>query len=111
MLIENTQADVIIIQEPKLNQSSKTLNIPYFTPIRIDRTHKQGRDFLTTQKAILVFHNVKYQTPHPLICKLSISTFLHQNSYILQTCRFHSNILPSYYKQKKTRLYPAYSQP
>ena len=40
LLIKNTQADVITIQESKLNQSHKTPNIPQFTLIRTDCTHK-----------------------------------------------------------------------
>ena len=40
LLIKNIQADVIIIQETKLNQSYKAPNILQLTPIRTDRTHK-----------------------------------------------------------------------
>ena len=39
ILIKNTQADVIITQESKLNQSHKTPNTPHFTSIRTDWTH------------------------------------------------------------------------
>ena len=42
LLIKNTQADVIAIQDTKLKQFHKTLNIPHFTPIKTDHTHKQG---------------------------------------------------------------------
>ena len=47
LLIYDTQADVIIIQQTKLNQFHKTLNIPHFTSIRTDCTYKQGGGFLT----------------------------------------------------------------
>ena len=46
LLIKNTQADVITIQETKLNQSHKTPNISHFAPIKTDHTHKQGGDIL-----------------------------------------------------------------
>ena len=57
LLIKNTQANIITIQESKLNQSHKTPNIPHFTPIRTDQTHKQGGNLLTNIK-IISFHNL-----------------------------------------------------
>ena len=39
LLIKNTQADIITIQETKLNQFHKTPNIPHFIPIRTNCTH------------------------------------------------------------------------
>ena len=53
--IRNTQADVITIQETKLNQSHKTPNISHFTPIRTDCTHKQGEGLLTFIKNNISF--------------------------------------------------------
>ena len=47
LLIKNSQAEIITIQETKLNQSHKTPNIPHFTPIRTDYTHKQGGGLLS----------------------------------------------------------------
>ena len=38
LFIKNTRADIITIQDTKLNQSPKAKNIPHFTPIRTDRT-------------------------------------------------------------------------
>ena len=46
-VIKNTQAGVITMQETKLNQFHKTPNIPQFTPIKTDRTYKQGGGLLT----------------------------------------------------------------
>ena len=54
---EIQQADVITIQETKLNQSHKTPNISQFTAIRTDRTHKQG-GLLTYIEKTSVFHNL-----------------------------------------------------
>ena len=42
LLIKNRQADVITMQELKLNQSHKTQKIPHFTLFRTDCNHKQG---------------------------------------------------------------------
>ena len=55
LLIKNTQADVTTIQETKLNQSHKIPNIPQFTPIRTDCTHKQGGGLLTYIKNNISF--------------------------------------------------------
>ena len=47
LLIKSTQADVITVQETKLNQSHTIPNIPHFTPIRTDRCHKQEGGLLS----------------------------------------------------------------
>ena len=51
LLIKNTQENVITMQEIKLHQSHKTPNIPHFTLIRTDFTHKQRRGLLTYIKS------------------------------------------------------------
>ena len=84
----NTQADVMTIQETKLNQSHKTLKIPHFTPIRIDHTHKQGGDLLTYIKNNIGFSQINTSNIFPIelqIIKihLSMSQQLHiANMYI-----------------------------
>ena len=104
LLIKNTQADVITRQETKLNQSHKTPNIPQFTPIRTDCTHKEN--LLTYIKNIINFSQLNTSNTFPIklqIVKIHLSTLqqLHiANMYIP----------PSYYKQK-TQLYPACLQP
>ena len=55
LLIKNTQADVITIQESKLNQSHKTPNLSYFTPIRTDCTNKHEESLLTYIKNSISF--------------------------------------------------------
>ena len=66
LLIENIQADVITIQETKLNQSHKTPNIPHFTPIQTDRTHKQGGGVLTYIKNKISFSQLNTSNIFPV---------------------------------------------
>ena len=97
LLIYDTQADVIIIQQIKLNQSHKTLNILHFTPIRTDRTHKQGGGFLTYIKNNISFSQLNKSNIFPIkpkIIKIHLSTSqqLHiTNMYIPPK---HSTQLP-----------------
>ena len=69
-LIKNTQADVITIQKTKLNQSHKTPNIPNFTPIRTDHTHKLGGGLLTYIKNNISFSQLN--TSNTFSIKLQI---------------------------------------
>ena len=55
LLIKNAQADVITIQESKLNQSHKTPHLSYFTSIRTDCTNKHGESLLTYIKNSISF--------------------------------------------------------
>ena len=55
LLNKNTQADVITIQETKLNQSHKTPNISQFIPIRTECTHKKGGGLLIYIKSKISF--------------------------------------------------------
>ena len=105
LLIKNTRADIITIQETKLNQSHKTSNIPQFTPIRTDHTHRQGRGLPTYIKNIS-FSQLNLSNTFPIelqIIKIHLST--SQQLHIANMC-----IPPSYHKQK-TQLYPAHLQP
>ena len=88
LLIKNTQASVITIQETKLNQSHKTPNIPHFTPIRTDCTHKQGGGLLTYIKNNISFFQLNTSNTFPIELS-SKSTFQHHSNYILQTCTSH----------------------
>ena len=77
LLIKNTQADVITIQETKLNQSHKTPNISQFTPIRTDCTHKQGGGLLTYIKNNIIFLQLNTSNTFPIelqIIKVHLST-------------------------------------
>ena len=56
-LINETKADIITIQETKLNSSSKSPNIPGFTEIRKDRTHNKGGGLITYVKNNITFTN------------------------------------------------------
>ena len=67
LLIKNIQADVIIIQETKLNQSYKAPNILQLTPIRTDRTHKQeGLLTYSTLKTTSVFSQLDTSITYPI---------------------------------------------
>ena len=89
LLIKNTRADIIIMQETKLNQSYKTPNIYHFKPIRTDHTHKQGGGLLTYIKNNISFLQLNTSNPFLLKYKSSKSTSLHHSNYIPQTCAFH----------------------
>ena len=76
LLIKNTQADVIRIQETKLNQSHKTPKISQFTPIRTDYTHKRG-GLLTYIKNNISFSQLNTSNTFPIklqIVKIHLST-------------------------------------
>ena len=66
LLIKNTPPDVITIKETKLNQSHNIPNIPQFTPIRTDRTHKQERGFLTYIKKNIIFSQLNMSNTFPI---------------------------------------------
>ena len=66
LLIKNTQADVITIQKTKLSQSHKTPNIPQFTPIKTDCTHKQGGGLLTYIKNNISFSQLNTSNTFPI---------------------------------------------
>ena len=75
-LLKYTQADVIIIQETKLIQSQKTPNISYFTSIRTDRNHKQGRVLLTYIENNISFSQLNTSNNFPIelqIIKIHLS--------------------------------------
>ena len=69
-LFKNTQADVITIQETKLNQSHKTPNIAYFTLNRKDCTQKHGGGLLTYKKNNISFSQLN--TSNTSLVKLQI---------------------------------------
>ena len=76
----------------KLNQSHQVPNIPQFTPLRTDRTHKQGEGRLTYTKTTSVSLNLMHQTSFQVNYKSSKSIFQHHSNYISQTCKFHPAI-------------------
>ena len=47
MLIHDTHADIITIQETKLTPKENTLKVHNFTPVRADRLHKAGGGLIT----------------------------------------------------------------
>ena len=77
LFIKNTQADVMTIEETKLNQSHKTQNIPHFIPIRTDHTNKQGGGLLTYIKNNISFSQLNTSNSFPIdlqIIKIHLST-------------------------------------
>ena len=108
LLIKNTQAGVITMQETKLNQSHKTPNISHFTPIRTNRTHKQGGGLLTYIKNNISFSQLNISNTFPIklqILKINLSTTKQ-----LHIANMYMYFPPSYHKQK-TQLYRACLQP
>ena len=94
------------IQERKLDQSHKTPNVPLFTPIRTDRTHKYG-GLLTYVKNNISFSQLNTSNIFPIeqqIIKIHLLT--SQQLHITNTY-----ILPSCHKQNKTQLYSKHLQP
>ena len=87
-LLKNAQADVIIIQETKLNQSHKTPNIPQLIPIRTDSIHKQGGGLLTYMKNNINFSQLNTSNTFPIelqIIKIHLSALqqlCNANMYI-----------------------------
>ena len=104
-LIKNTQADVITIQETKLNQSHKTPNIPQLTPR--DCTHKQGGGLLPYIKNSINFSQLN--TSNTFSIELQIIKIHLSAAQKLHIANMY--IAPSYHKQKKTQLYSARLQP
>ena len=47
LLIHDTHADIITIQETKLNPKSKTPRVHNFTTVQTDRLHKAGGGLIT----------------------------------------------------------------
>ena len=107
LLIKNTPADIITIQETKLNQSYKTPNISHFTLIRTDRTPKQGGNLLTYIKNNISFSQLS--TLNTFLIDLQIIKIHFSTSQQLHIANMY--IPPIYHKQKKTQLHPACLQP
>ena len=59
LLIHDTKADIITIQETKLTSNSKTPKINNYTEIRKDRTYNKGGGLLTYIKNNITFTNDK----------------------------------------------------
>ena len=57
LLIHDTHADIITIQETKLTPKSKTPKIPNFTAVRTDRLHNAGGGLIT-----LIRYNITFTT-------------------------------------------------
>ena len=79
MLIHNTQADVITIQETKLTPKAKTPKVHNFTTVRTDRLHKLGGWLIT-----LIRDNITFTTTDIL------STINTHNIELQGTFRIHS---------------------
>ena len=65
------------MQETKVNKSHKIANISQFTPIRTDRTHKQGGGLLTYIKNNNSFSQLNTLNTFPIelqIVKIHLST-------------------------------------
>ena len=80
--IKNTHADVMSMQETKLNQSYKTPNIPHFTPIRTDHTHKQGGGLLIYNKNRISFTLNILNTSHIELQIIKIHSSASQQLHI-----------------------------
>ena len=76
-LASRCEADVITVQETKLKASHKTPKLQQFTPIRQDRTHKEGGGLLTCVKNNITF------TP------LNIPVRLNQRKTEIQISKIH----------------------
>ena len=88
LLTERTNADIITIQESKLQPNHKTPNIHNYTTIRTDRQHKQGGGLLTFVKNNIKFSQLDIPNTTPVelqIVKIHLSTSKHihvANMYI-----------------------------
>ena len=81
-------------------------NIPQFTPIRTDRMHKQGGGLITYIENIISFSQLN--TSNTFLFELQIMKLYLSTSQQLHIANMY--IPPSYYKQKKTQLYPTHLQ-
>ena len=58
LLIHDTHADIITIQETKLTPKAKTPKVHYFTTVCIDSLHKAGGGLITLIRANNIFTTV-----------------------------------------------------
>ena len=79
LLIHDTHADIIIIQETKLTNKAKTPKIHNFTAVRTDRLHKVGGGFIT-----LVRDNITFTTT-------DIPSTINTHNTELQMVKVHIN--------------------
>jgi hypothetical protein len=59
ILATEQEIDILTIQETKLKTTSKTPNLPNYTPVRLDRAHRDGGGLLTYIRNDITFTNTK----------------------------------------------------
>ena len=79
LLIHDTHADIITIQETKLTPKAKTPKIHNFTSVRTDRLHKAGGGFIT-----LIRDNITFTTT-------DIPSTINTHNIELQMVKVHIN--------------------
>ena len=79
LLIHDTHADIITIQENKLTPKAKTLNIHNFTAVRTERLHKAGGGLIT-----LITDNITFTTTY-------IPSTINTHNTELQLDKVHIN--------------------
>ena len=79
LLIHDTQADIITIQETKLTPKAKTPKLHNFTAVRTDRLHKAGGGLVT-----LIRDNITFTTK-------DIPSTINTHNTELQMVKVHIN--------------------